>query len=225
MTINLLFLGELDIHASSLLPFLSSHDYDVTVVNTSHHAFPRKIYGTDIPSYNLYEKSGIRFLFRGRLEWFRKSILYNLTRTNGELADKVKQIVRQKGIDVVYGSWGSHSLPEIRLIQRKFNIPTIYEFLTYPVNLFKPAVKIEDFFNRSAITNLTGRILATKRMLNYMKRVFGALYGKNIVFLECYPKDFFYRKRLSTLSNRNGEPHLIFIGSDFHSIFPQIIEM
>jgi len=224
MAVRLLFLGELDIHARAFLPFLSRHCYKVTVINTSHWAFPQEIEGTDIPVYNLYENSKIRFLFLGRLECFRKASFYSLAKTNTKLTDRVGKVIKQEGIDLIYGSWGSHSLPELKLVQ-KFHVPIVYEFLTYPVNIYSFAVKIENIFNRSIMNSLKGRVIATQRMLNYMKNVFGIHEGKNIVFTECYSKKFFYRKRLPRLSERDGRPHLIFIGSDVYDIFPQIEEI
>lgn len=224
MAVRLLFLGELDIHARAFLPFLGRHCYKVSVINTSHWAFPQEIEGTDIPVYNLYENSKIRFLFLGRLEWFRKASFYSLAKTNTKLTDRVGKVIKQEGIDLIYGCWGSHSLPELRLLQ-KFHVPIVYEFLTYPVNIYSFAVKIENIFNRSIINNLKGRVIATQRMLNYMKNVFGIHEGENIVFGECYSKKFFYRKRLPRLSERDGHPHLIFTGSDVYNIFPQIEEI
>jgi hypothetical protein len=124
MTIKLLFLGELDIHASAFLPFLSKHGYDVTVVNTSHWMFPGKIYGTDIPVYNFYKNSKIRLLFKGGLEWFRRSSLYSLAEKLQLAPEKIEQLIKQKEVEMIYGSWGSHSLPEFRLI-RKINLPSL----------------------------------------------------------------------------------------------------
>ena len=224
MAMKLLFLGELDIHARAFLPFLSKHGYNVTVVNTSHWAFPQKIDGTDIPAYNLYENTKSRFLFLGRLEWFRKATFYSLVEKTKLTLSRVEQTIKQEGIEVIYGSWGSHSIPELRLV-KKFNVPIVYEFLTYPINIFSFAVKVENVFNRKIINSLKGRVLATQRMLNYMKNVFGISQGRNIVFTECYPSKFFYRKRLPRLSERDDCPHMIFIGSDTYDIFPQIEEI
>jgi hypothetical protein len=224
MAVRLLFLGELDIHAGSFLPFLSEHGYNIRVINTSHWSFPQKINGTDIPVFNLYENSRIRFLFKGRLEWFRKAILYSLAEKTKFTLAVVKRTLEQERTEIVYGSWGSHSLPELRLVE-KFNIPLVYEFLTYPTNILSSAVRIENLFNGSIIKNLNGRILATQSMLNYMSKVFGVSHGRNIVFMECYPSQLFYQRRLPRLSECDGHPHLIFIGSDVYDISPQIEEI
>ena len=75
---NLLFLGELDIHARAFLPFLRNFGYNVSVMNTSLRRFPKKFKLSGIPVINLYEKSKKTFLFKGRLESFRKAAFYSL---------------------------------------------------------------------------------------------------------------------------------------------------
>jgi len=114
-------------------------------------------------------------------------------------------------------------LPELRFI-RKFNIPTIYEFLTYPVGFTKLVEKVENLFNRSIINSLAGRVFPSSRMLNYMERTFDLRQGKNTVFTESYSKRCFCKKRLQRLSVDDGEPHLVFIGADekYCDIVPQI---
>jgi hypothetical protein len=224
MTLKLLFLGQLDLHQLAFLPFLSKHHYDITVVNTSHWSSTKKILGTDIPVCNLYENGKIHFLFKGTLECFTKAAVYSLAEKTKLIWRSVKKILEQQDIEVIYGSWGSCYLQEMKLA-RKFNIPLVYEFLTYPNNIFDFAVKIENTFNRSIINNLNGRILASHAMLNYMRKMFKIRNGKNIVFMERYPAKFFYHKRLPRLSEKDGHPHLVFIGLDLNDVFPQIEEL
>jgi len=224
MTIKFLFLGALDNHEADFLPFLSRHGYDVTVINTSNWSFPRKIIGTGIPVYNLYENTKIRFLFNGRMGWFGKAAFYSLAEKARFTHSKVKEVIKQEGIEVIYGSWGSHSLPELRSVQ-EFNVPIVYEFLTYPTNVLSFAVKTENVLNRSIMNRLDGRVLATQRMLDYMKNVFGIHYGQNLVFTECYSERFFYRRRLPRLSEHDDGPHVIFTGSDVYEVLPQIEEI
>jgi len=224
---NLLFLGEVDLHEITFLPFLRSHGYSVTIINTSHWYFPATIEGADISVNNLYNggKLGVpyfRILMRG--QWLKKAIFYSLCKRYDKLTDKVKDIVKRGGIDLIYGSWGSGSLPEFGLL-RKFSVPTVYEFLTYPNNRFSFAVRIENLLNRSVIESLSGKVLATWRMLNYMRKEFDIRCGKNIVFAECYPSKFFYQKRLPLLSGCDDQPHLIFIGMNAYEIMPQIEEI
>jgi hypothetical protein len=224
MTIALLFLGQLTIQAQAFLPYLSEHGYEVTAINTAHWSVPRKIDETNIPVYNLYEDSKFRAMFKGRLDWFRKATLYSVAKNLNLKHDRLRQIIDKTGIELIYGSWGSLSLPEISMAQ-EFHVPTVYEFLTYPTNSSRLAQKIENFFNRRIVNNLDGRVLSTQRMLYYMRNVFGIHRGENLVFMECYPEKFYYRKRLPLLSAFDGQPHLVFIGMDVCDILPQIEEV
>jgi hypothetical protein len=130
----------------------------------------------------------------------------------------------KKEIDVIYASWGSIGLPELRSI-KKFSVPIVYEFLTYPTGFSKVVERIENLLNKSMICSLDGRIFASQRMLNYMRRTFDLCHGNNIIFAESYRKRCFYRKRLPRLSDYDNEPHLVFIGLDSYEVFPQIEEM
>jgi hypothetical protein len=221
MTIALLFLGQLTIQAQAFLPYLCKHGYEVTAVNTAEWPVPRKIDETNIPVYNLYEDSKFRAMFKGRLDWFRKATLYSVAKNLNLKHHRLRQIIDKAGIELIYGSWGSLSLPEISMAQ-EFHVPTVYEFLTYPINNSRLAQKIENFFNRRIVNNLDGRVLSTQRMLCYMRNVFGIPRGENLVFMECYPEKFYYRKRLPLLSALDGRPHLVFIGMDVRDILPQI---
>lgn len=218
---NLLFLGHLSLPESFFLPFLSKHGYDLTIINTDQGPFPARIKGTEIPVDHLYERSKLHLLFKGQFGLFTKPTFYNLFRTNRKLTAKVKQIIEQRGIDVVYGSWGSFGLPEFRILPR-FKLPTVYEFLAYPVSRFGFAVEIENSLNRSLIQGLTGRVFATQRMLDYMKNTLKIRTGRNIIFTESYPKKCFYKKRLPLLSEHDGQRHLLFIGLDADEILPQM---
>jgi len=227
MAINLLFVGALDIHEGDFLPFLAAHGYDVTVIDTTSSEFPmfpRDNIGTG-PVYNLYENRKIRFVFKGNLNraWILKASSGGILEGTGFTFTDVKQILKKKEIDVIYGSWGSLGLPELRLI-RKFNVPIVYEFLTYPIGFSKIVEKVENFFNRTVINSLAGRVFASSRMLNYMENTFDLQRGSNIVFTESYSKKCFYQKRLPKLSDDDNKPHLVFIGLDkkYCDIIPQI---
>jgi hypothetical protein len=225
-------MGDLDVHEGDFLPFLAAHGYNVSVINTSCYAFPmfpRINIGTG-PVYHLYENRRVRFVFKnkyvGPRAWMLKAASGAMLERAGFTFADVRQILKEKEIDVIYGSWGSIGLPELRFI-RKFNVPIVYEFLTYPVGFTKILEKVENFFNRSVINSLSGRVFASSRMLEYMERTFDLHQGNNIVFTESYSKRCFYKKRLPKLSVDDGEPHLVFIGADekYCDIIPQVEEM
>lgn len=229
MSIHLLFIGDLFIHEQDFLRFLNSHGYKVTVVNTSYWDLPKKVRGTEIEVENLYETSGIaRKVFRrNSLGWFTKAGAYNLFGSTKLFNDKIKKIIRQADTDIIYGSWGSTSLPEMQTVKR-LKLPAVYEFLSYPTYERLFAEKVENAFNYHVICNLDGRILPTEQMLNYLKNNFKIRSGKNIVFPELYSHQCYYQKRLPCLSDSDSEPHIVFIGkllygSDISSQFEEIL--
>ncbi len=206
MPISLLFIGHLSISAQALLPYLSENGYDVKVVNTSDWSSENKIYGTNISVYNLYEANKIHALFKGPLDWYRKAMLYSMAKNLNLKRGRLARIIGKTEPDLIYGHWGSYSLPEIGLAQ-KFHVPTVYEFLTYPCSSIQLGHEIENFFNKRTVNNIDGRVFPTQRMSNYMKRVFGMHLGENLIYLECFPEKFYYRRRLPLLSEVDGQPH------------------
>jgi len=224
MPIEFLFLGQLTFASESFLSYLSEHDYKVTVINTSDWAFRERIYGTNIPVYNLYEDSKIHAMFKGPLMWYRKALLYGVAKNLGFKRDRLSRIIDKTEKELIYGNWGSYGLPEIGMAQR-FHVPIVYEFLTYPCSSIRLGYKIENFFNKRIVNKLDGRVFPTQRMYNYMRNVFGIHLGKNLLFSECFTEKFYYRRRLPLLSAVDGQPHVVFIGIDDRDILPQIEEV
>lgn len=228
MTIHLLFIGDLFIHKNDFLPFLNNHGYDVTVVETSTvYTPPKRIAGTEIEVENLYNSRLARRLFRGNVGWFTKAGVYTLFGSTRLFSNRVQKIIKQKDIDIIYGSWGSPDLPEMRMVQ-ELGLPVVYEFLAYPYFERFFLEKVENAFNNRTICRLDGRIVPTERMLNYLKSTFSIRYGENIVFPELYSEQCFYRKRLPRLSDSDCEPHIIFLGissygSEISSQFEEIL--
>jgi hypothetical protein len=190
--------------------------------------FPRTIAGTDIPVYNLYENRKIRFVFNGSeaRTWILKAASGGILERSGFTFAEFGQILKKREIDVVYGSWGSIGLPELRFI-KKFNVPIVYEFRTYPSGFSKIEEEIENFLNRSIIRTLTGLVFASHRMQKYVKNTFDLCQENDLVFMESWSKRCFYQKRLHRLSDDDNEAHLVFIGLsyDILNILPQIEEM
>ena len=224
MTISLMFIGHASLSAQSLLSYLSEHDYQVNVINTSDWSSEKRICGTNIQICNLYEDSKIHALFRGPLDWYRKAALYDLAKNLNLKRGRLSLIIDKTEPDLIYGHWGTYSLPEIGMAQ-KFQTPIVYEFLTYPCSSTMLTHKIENFFNKQTVNNLDGRVFPTQRMSNYMRNVFGMHLGENLIHLECYPEKFYYQKRLPLLSAVDGQPHIVFTGINDRDIFPQIEEM
>lgn len=226
MPIHLLFIGGLFI--SDFLPFLNSHGYKVTIVNTSpYYTLPKRMAGTEIEVENLHNSSVARKLLRGNAGWLIKAGVYALFGSTRLFNNKVQRIIKQEDIQIIYGSWGSPCLPEMRMVQ-KLGLPLVYEFLTYPYYERFFLEKVENAYNNPIICGLDGRIVPTERMLNYLKNTFSIRGGENIVFPELYSEKSYYRKRLPRLSDSDCEPHIIFLGlssygSDISSQFEEIL--
>lgn len=211
MTVALLFLGHLSMQAQAFIPYLSEHGYEVTVVNTEHLSFFTTIRGTNIPVINLYEESKIRALSKSQPWRLTKSAIYSAAKNLKLKQGSLNRIIEDRSLQLIYGSWGSLGLPEFAFAQ-ELNLPTVYEFLTYPCASSLLSQRIENFFNRQVINELDGRVFSTERMYRYMKNEFDIDCGENLVFMECYPEKFFYRKRLPLLSSFDGQPHIVFLG-------------
>lgn len=229
MPIHLLFIGDLFIHEQDFLRFLDSRRYKLTVINTSYWELPKLIRGTKIEVENLYENSRIaRKVFRRKsLGWFIKAGVYNLFGATRLFNSEIKKIIKHADVNLIYGSWGSTSLPEMQMVQ-KLELPIVYEFLSYQTYERYFAEKVENAFNAHVICSLYGRILPTERMLDYLKDNFKIYNGQNIVFPELYSQQCYYRKRLPRLSDSDSEPHVVFIGrllygSNISSQFEEIL--
>lgn len=127
---------------------------------------------------------------------------------------KMKQLFQTYQPDLIYATWGSNMVPMIKTIQdMRIGIPIVYNFLSYPQNVYLWKVILENRYCQRAVENLDGRIHATVHMHNYFKKNFNLKKnGQDIVITPFFSKKYFYKKRLSLLSERDGEPHLVFIG-------------
>jgi len=207
--VRLLYLGRLNtLYAYSPLFVFSKNGYDVSALNTriSPRIFPKEIEGIEDSSciYNLYEDTSFPYDI-GRI--FLASFCVP------SKIEKIGKFLRMRKIEIILSYWGSVAFPEIKMIKKKFSIPIIHNFETYPVYRFCPMVKFENMFCRKEIERLEGRIHSTSTMLEYMKRNFDLSYGRDLVFMEWMNERFLPQKRLKKLSDEDGAPHIVFIGT------------
>jgi len=223
---KLLFLGVLSYSTHSLLRFLSEHGYEVTVINACHLSTFKRVYGTNIPVYNLYENSKISAMFKGPQAWRRKAILYELAKNLNLKRDALRSILDETETELVYGTYGTRSLPECGMAQ-KLHVPLVYEFLCYPWTFRKFGEDFDNFMFKRIVNSLDGRVFPSQRMYDYMKNVLGIHTGENLFYMECFPEKFYYRRRLPLLSEVDGQPHIVFTGSNVRArmVFSQIEEI
>jgi glycosyltransferase involved in cell wall biosynthesis len=126
----------------------------------------------------------------------------------------IEKIIRDLKIDLIYATWGSNMIPLVKIIQRaKMKIPIIYNFLSYPQNVYRWKVFLENWYCRKPIERLDGRIHASQNMYQYMSKRFDLKkHGLDIIVTPFFSEKCHYRKRLPLLSEKDGEPHLVYIG-------------
>jgi hypothetical protein len=129
-------------------------------------------------------------------------------------AKVLKQTIRRYKIDLIYAAWGSNQIPWIKIMQQmKLDIPIMYNFLSYPHNVYTWKVLLENWYCKKPIKKLDGRVHATKAMHDYMDRHFNLRkHGLDIIMTPFFSKEYGFRKRLPLLSENDGEPHIVFIG-------------
>jgi hypothetical protein len=136
-----------------------------------------------------------------------------------------QQIIEDNTINLIYASWGSNMIPIVKILQKmKQKVPILYNFLSYPQNVYKWRVLLENRYCRRAIKKLDGRIHATKSMYHYMQSCFNLNeHGFDIIMTPFFSRRYSYRERLPLLSENDGEPHLIYIGPvSFHRLWDDV---
>jgi len=129
-------------------------------------------------------------------------------------AKKFREIFKDNAFDMVYASWGSNMIPYMKIIQKaKLKVPIVYNFLSYPQNVYKWKVFLENWYCQKTIENLDGRIHATEEMYRYMINHFNLRkHGLDTVITPFFSKRYRFRRRLPLLSEYDGEPHIVYIG-------------
>lgn len=159
---------------------------------------------------NFHDRAYLENLYRGgwgKVAAFMLGVLRRGERT-------LRNLVYDHRIELVYATWGSNMIPMVKIMQQaKLKAPIVYSFMSYPQNVYRWKVALENWYCRKPIEHLDGRIHATKNMLRYMDHRFNLKkHGLDIVMTPFFSKRYFYRRRLPLLSEKDGEPHLVFIG-------------
>ena len=209
---NILYLG-------SLTSYVTQNDVDI-FTSMGHHVTilnPYPISGDPESGLiefknivNIYDQKRLSTLYTGIGGTFT-SVLLSALRHN---MDALKEVIKDRQIDLIYATWGANMIPVVKTVQKaKLKVPIIYNFLSYPQNVYGWKVFLENWYCQRPIKNLDGRIHATKNMYSYMSHHFSlGEHGLDIVMTPFFGKKYFYRTRLPLLSENDGVPHLVFIG-------------
>ncbi|WP_304329683.1 hypothetical protein [Candidatus Culexarchaeum yellowstonense] len=206
-----MYLGSLGYVAQNELTVLKNIRRDVIVLNAYYDEI--KVAWDDLKCeniINLYEPALLKALYKSIGHRFT-AILLNLL--NYRL-DLIKRIIREYNIELIYANWGSNMIPLIKMLQNNLiNIPIMYNFMTYPQNVYSWKVFLENWYCRKPIERLDGRIHASQNMYRYMSKRFDLKkHGLDMIVTPFFSEKYHYRKRLPLLSEKDGEPHLVYIG-------------
>jgi len=159
---------------------------------------------------NLYDVNRLNVLYK-TIGGTVTSVIFDVLKWK---VKELEQIIEDNWIDLVYATWGSNMIPLVKNIQKgNLKVPIIYNFLSYPQNVYRWKVFLENWYCRRPIENLDGRIHATKSMYSYMDHRFDLeKHGLDVVTKPFFSSRYFYRRRLPLLSENDGKPHLVFIG-------------
>lgn len=241
---NVLYLGGLSsFMATNNITVSKDMGYRVTILNTHKHYFPQQLEGfRDINVINLYKDAAMRTSVSRIIASFeRRSVaaalhnvivgrllrqmslimhkLHKVPKIDPEVGDSIIRTIEKDQFDVVYAFWGMGVLPEIRVIlEEQIGIPIIYNIQSYPYDLSTVG---DDSSENPAfgevIRTVDGRIHCSQNMYDYLNRHFDLKsHGKDLIMMQYFSKRYFYTKRLHRLSDKDAEPHVVFIGrTDF----------
>jgi hypothetical protein len=238
---NILYLSHISpLRVENDVTMLEDGGYKVTILNNHKLHFQKSLinypYFTNI--INLYEpkylwivkiRSGITAFLKYLLTVtkldtshhvvsIRKKVdIDSLKRINSKTKSLILKTLKEKSIEVIYCSWSITGFPEIKAIQEEnANIPIILSIQTYPFrgttvvgNNYEENKEIKKIFE-----NLDGRIHCSKTMHEFMHNNFDLYkHGSDLITMGYFRERYFYKNRLQLLSEKDREPHLIFIGN------------
>lgn len=216
---RILYLGVLmphNFHEQNTVFTFLKQGYEVFVLNTSRNYFSNKITGIGkVEIFNLYESGDPYKGKAGRIRWELNNA--GLIKCYRDIRIKIKRFIDKVKPDIIYCSFGSGVLNEINMItDDDITIPIIHNLLCYPAGLSLRKVHIENRLYEKAANRISLRIHPTEIMYKYMKSHINPTTGEDMIFMEYFSENYFFKKRLPLLSSSDGEPHLIFLGrTDF----------
>jgi len=151
------------------------------------------------------------------------------------IAQRLERSLRANSFDLLYAFWGLGVFPELRYILD--NIPDrpfiVHDMQTYPYGYIRANDNVPESQDvGSVLGRIEGRIFASSRMEQYLCSKFNlSNYGRNLVRLYRFSKRYFRTRCLPKLSSKDGEPHLLSLGSadldrhPFDNIRPQLRQL
>jgi hypothetical protein len=209
---KILYLGNLTSYVTQNdVDFFESMDHEVIVLNPYLiQKNPKSGLVKCKMAINLYPQRLLKALY-GSIGGTCTSILLSTLKYK---IGKIRTLIEEEHIDLIYASWGPNMIPLIKAIQvPKIKVPIMYNFMTYPQNVYRWKTYLENLYCKRTIEKIDCRIHATQKMCEYMESHFDLeKHGFDIVMPPFFGRKYFFRTRLPLLSKNDGEPHLVFIG-------------
>jgi len=196
-------------HVVNDLVLFKQFSHETLVVNAQFTAHQNPLTPPGTPLVNLYGNS--RFV-RGK--GFETIVAKVALDALGRLRDQLSDIVRRYQPDLIYSAWSSGVLPEISsLLKLRLRIPVVHRLIMYPSLVPEWLIKLENTYSARILPSVSGIITATEEMWQYIHtHVHVPDAVPHLVFWEYLSSDFYSKQRLPLLSQRDGEPHLLFLG-------------
>jgi len=225
---NVLYIGEMGDAVNSLLA-LSRIASKVMIINTDLTHFYNEVpgmksaIGSSCRVWNYYESRGslagnipprARKLWRYFICLLGVSILRFINRGSNEVAT-VKKIIEEENIQLVFASWGTDVIPDIIFLRTIYpELPIIHHLATFPTSQtswFRE--KIEIFLLGKAKHLVQGFVAASNKMKELLVKEYGLREQSILVCPIYYTSEYFAKERLSLLSDKDHESHLVCTGS------------
>ena len=209
--LDILYIAELPaFHVTNDYLVFKENGYNISAILNLHwntYSHLQGLHKGDVDIINLYADSPIYRIY------IYPQLMFEIANYKKDI---ILKIIKEYNVDIIYASWSTAVIPFIKVLKRlNIKIPIVIRFLMYPAALVEPVIKIENFYVRDVVKNLEGRIYESHRMKRYMQKAFnfsGTL-DNDLVFMEYFSKRYFFKKRLQKLSDIDGEPHIVFLGS------------
>ncbi|HEY9166338.1 MAG TPA: hypothetical protein VIS48_09275 [Candidatus Kryptonia bacterium] len=241
---RVLYLGEMGDAISNLIA-LSKVATDIVVLNTSLTNFyeePPSVHdaiGKKLVVYNLYEPVNPKGL--GTVAKLRKILRY-LSGFNysffslfalGNYEKKfIKNVLDKEKVDLVFAAWGISVIADIRFLRAVDpTVPIVHYLPTFPTSqLSKIRESLELYMFRRNVPSVQGFITGSEPMKSFFTKKFGMNGSSMFVGPIYYASEYFARNRMPLMSDKTGEPHLVFPGTNdfsktYNDVTAQIVEV
>ena len=196
-------------HVLNDLFLFKQFNHETLVVNAQFRVHQSPLTPPGTPLVNLYGNS--RFVRGKGLETIVAKVALDAL---GRLRDQISDVIRRYQPDLIYSAWSSGVHPEINsILKLQLRIPVVHRLIMYPALVPEWLIKLENAYSARILPSVNGIIAATEEMWHYIHtHVHVPDNVPHLVFWEYLSSNFYANQRLPLLSERDGEPHLLFLG-------------